>query len=339
MLRNRFIAGGVVIALALLLWIGHECWWATPKAGEPITVPIATLEAKNMARLLDDVGIIDSPLLFRAYLRLDERRLSLHQGNFLLRRGMSFDDILAELTAVQTRKEVQVRVIEGWSLKQIAEAVEAAGGNKEAFFRSAGQMANGASFSSTWREKFVFLRELPKNRSLEGYLFPDTYRLWQDELPNSLIEKQLEVFEQRVGKRVVGSESAPLKTLDEVIILASIVEKEVHGEADRRRVAGVFLTRLREGMMLQSDATIQYVTGSGRARSNAQDLALNSPFNTYQVKGLPPAPIGQPSLSSILAVLSPDVRGERYFLTDEAGTVYYARTFEQHKANRVKAGY
>ena len=59
MLRNRFIAGGVVIALALLLWIGHECWWATPKAGEPITVPIATLEAKNMARLLDDVGIID----------------------------------------------------------------------------------------------------------------------------------------------------------------------------------------------------------------------------------------------------------------------------------------
>ena len=339
MLRNRFIIGGAVIALALLLWIGHECWWANPKAGEPITIPVATTDTKNLARLLDDVGIIDSPHLFRLYVRLDGRRYRLKTGNFLLRRGMSFNDVLSELTAVDARKEVQVRVIEGWTIRQIGDAIEAVGGNKDLFFRSAGKAANEAPFSSTWREKFTFLQNLPKNRSLEGYLFPDTYRLWQDELPNSLIEKQLEVFEERVGKRVVGPESAPLKTLDEAIILASIVEKEVRSDADRRRVAGVFLTRLREGMMLQSDATIQYVTGSGRARSNAQDLALNSPFNTYKVKGLPPAPIGQPSLSSILAVLSPDVRGERYFLTDDAGTVYYARTFEQHKTNRVKAGY
>jgi UPF0755 protein len=153
------------------------------------------------------------------------------------------------------------------------------------------------------------------------------------------VRKQLTQFGQRYEDAMIGSASAPLKTLDDVVILASIVEKEVREPATRKMVAGIFLRRLKEGMRLQSDATLSYVLGSKRSRATGDDLATDSPYNTYQHAGLPPGPISNPGATAIDAVLNPTPSRYRYFLTDTDGNIYYAETLEEHAANKRKAGY
>jgi UPF0755 protein len=122
-----------------------------------------------------------------------------------------------------------------------------------------------------------------------------------------------------------------------VVTLASVVEKEVKGDADRHIVAGIFLRRMKNGMRLQSDATVSYGLDAGQSIASAKDVTVNSPYNTYLRDGLPAGPIDNPSLSSIRAVLEPTDTPYYYFLTDKSGTVHYAKTFEEHKKNVQKA--
>ena len=238
------------------------------------------------------------------------------------------------------RREGSVRVIEGWTLRDLQQALfEEKGVDRLRMAEVMGTVADVRSFDPIWREEFAFLRALPTIRSLEGYLFPDTYRVWEDQLPVGLVRKQLEEFAARYGSVEIHQDLAPLRTLDDVVILASIVEKEVRTPEDRQIVAGIFLERLRIGMALQSDATLQYVTQSGRTRSSHDELKIDSRYYSYQYRGLPPGPICNPGATSIEAVLHPVIKGYRYFLTDTQGKVLYARTFEEHRRNRQAAGY
>ncbi len=229
---------------------------------------------------------------------------------------------------VSARQEQTWRIIEGWTLEDEAHLLGAAS--------STG--LTSTPFDPRWRMEFSFLRLLPLNRSLEGYLFPETYRVWDDELPEGLIRKQLQTFQQRVATSSLAF-PAPLRSLDEVVTLASIVEKEVQQDTDRQIVAALFLRRLKEGMALQSDATLAYITGSSRNRATANELANPSLYNTYQHPGLPPGPICNPGSSAIDAVLHPTPSPYRYFLTDKQGKVLYAKTFEEHLKNKRRAGY
>ncbi len=246
----------------------------------------------------------------------------------------------ARLAALQNkREEVSLRIIEGWTVDEITTYLVEKGDVSAADIKSSiGASVDRAPMAAAWREKYSFLKDLPKNRSLEGYLYPDTYRVWKDQLPNTLIEKQLAEFEKKTKDAVIGTQSAPLKTLDDVVILASIVEAEVTANTDRAIVAGIFLNRLRIGMALQTDASLSYLHGSNRAQATAEDLASSSLYNTYKLRGLPPGPVGNPGIASIQAVLNPTKTDYFYFLTDKAGKVYYGRTLEEHAANRAKAG-
>lgn len=331
------VSAGVLVLLTMFVYRG---WLQVPRVSDPRAFTLVSRDGSAIANALDTAGVITNPWLFRLYLLSDRRTDRLKLGGYELREGMPYRDIVGELIRDVPKTEVRVQIIEGWTLKDIEkELVGDFGVSATSVRASIGEQANERRFSASWRKEFSFLRALPEQRSLEGYLFPDTYRVWKEQLPDTLVRKQLEAFERRVLGLVLTEKSAPLASLDEVIRLASIVEKEVATEEDRRRVAGVFLTRLREGMMLQSDATVEYVTGSGRARSTTKDLAIRSAFNTYRVKGLPPAPICNPSFSSIQAVLNPMVEGYRYFLTDADGNVLYAKTLAEHAKNRVKAGF
>lgn len=239
------------------------------------------------------------------------------------------------------RLEREIRVIEGWDVDDQQEQLRAL---KPAWAEEwkdlAGQSGNKGTFDPILRTEFAFLKTLPLNRSLDGYLFPDTYRVWEDEMPQSLLKKQLQTFDERVHQRFKDTPPpAPLKNFDQAIILASIVEKEVRSPEDRKLVAGLFLRRLKEGMALQSDATLTYVTGSKRGRATPTELELDSLYNSYKHPGLPPSPISHPSLSAIEAVFAPTATSYRYFLTDKDGKVLYARTFEEHVRNKRKAGY
>ena len=216
---------------------------------------------------------------------------------------------------VSARKEIQVTRIEGWR-----------SGLRD-------------PITDDERAAYPFLAHLPRQRTLEGYLFPDTYRVWEDAMPAGLIKKQLDAFAWRFASSTIEPDLAPLKTLDDVVILASIIEREVPDTDDRRIVAGIFLNRLRDGMALQSDATITFVTGSTGTRTTAKELAIRSPYNTYAHAGLPPGPVCNPGSIAIESVLHPKHTAYRYFLTDRAGKVLYAKTFAEHKRNRLRAGY
>lgn len=329
-------------ALLVLFFAGtliYRGWLQVPSAGSK-TVTITSLEADRLAQTLAEAQVIPSAWSFRFYLLFDGRRDRIKLGGYDLEPGMPYREVVSEIIKGVPKTEVSVRIIEGWTLSDIEkELVSDFGVSATSVQATIGQHLSEKKFAPEWRSEFPFLQALPNDRSLEGYLYPNTYRVWKEQLPEALIRKQLQEFEKQVVSLPLTEKSLPLKSLDEVIRLASIIEKEVPNDADRRIVAGLFLTRLREGMMLQSDATVQYITGSGRARSTTKDLQSTSPYNTYKYKGLPPAPIGQPSLSSIKAVLDPDVRGYRYFLTDEAGKIYYAKTFQEHIQNRAKAGF
>lgn len=340
-MRASFFALPFLVIVLVVFRLVYVGWLQVPDVGPGRRVVLTSRDPQDVAQALREAGIIPGALSFRGYLAFFDRREGrIKAGEYELRAGTPYRDLVAELIVGVPKTEVAVRVIEGWTVSDIeAELVQEFQVSSTSVRAAIGERANGASFDPLWREEFSFLKPLPKDRSLEGYLFPDTYRVWKEQLPESLVRKQLQAFEARVAGLSVTEKSLPLKSLDEVLRLASIVEKEVPNHADRRLVAGVFLTRLRERMPLQSDATVQYVTQSGRARSTSADLETASAFNTYKQAGLPPAPIANPSLSSIQAVLDPDIRGYRYFLTDEQGKVYYATTFEGHIANRRKAGY
>lgn len=320
--------------------IANEAYFAVPVGvAKNVEIPLGK-DGKNIAEILEAQGIIEDAYRYRLYGRIDAAVSRAKAGTYALRPGTNFHEIARMLALGPERDESQVTIIEGETVDQLIEQIEIDHGIAPTTTAAQiGRSVNRGAFDVEYRKTYTFLDNLPNNRSLEGYLFPNTYRVWTDQLPNGLITKQLEEFDKRFAAAKPGQQSAPLKNLDEVIILASIVQDEVRSEADMKRVAGIFLNRLRDGMALQSDATVNYITGSGRARSTTKDLSIDSPWNTYKYRGLPPSPIGNPGEAAIMAALDPEPSEYRYFLTDEAGKVYYGRTLDEHIENRQKAGY
>lgn len=171
--------------------------------------------------------------------------------------------------------------------------------------------------------------------SYEGYLFPDTYFISKDSTLEDLIALMQETFEAKI-KTVSEKIIASGLTQEEVIILASIIEREAKDIDSKRKVAGILHNRLNVGMPLQVDATFTYILGKTSAELTQDDLDIDSPYNTYTNTGLPPTPISNPGMESILAALEPVDTEYLYYLTDNAGVFHYAKTFEQHKANKSR---
>lgn len=261
--------------------------------------------------------------------------------------------------AIQNNKieEATITTIEGWTMEDVAEYLES-----EKIVTSKDFFAAAKNIVLT---DYPYLATLPANASLEGYLFPDTYRVAKGAPASGVLEKMLDNFASRLktaaanftdyksrylvpgyGSIILDEENKGL-TLHELVTLASIVERETGSAAgqqtgeqlleERKTVAGIFYNRLSIGQALQSDATLNYITQSGRAQANEQDLQLNSPYNTYKFRGLTPGPIGNPSLSSLIAVFHPEKTDYFYFLHSQTtGQVYYARNFDEHTQNKAK---
>jgi UPF0755 protein len=341
----RSLVKWLVLALVLVgIWFGwqwvNEAYWVVPVgASKTIAIPNGA-DVATVAGLLESQGFIPSALRYRIYGRFDSAVSRPKAGDYQIRPGSNYREIARILALGPARSEVQITIIEGETIDALVDQLEDDQQVDPAdAVRVIGRSLDRVPFDPALRDTYPFLANLPRDRSLEGYLFPNTYRVWADQLPEGLIAKQLDEFSKRFSAAKPGPESAPLKNLDEVLVLASIVQDEVRSVDDMRVVAGLFLNRLRDGMALQSDATLNYLTGSGRSRATSRDLSIDSPWNTYKYRGLPPSPIGNPGEAAIKAVLDPEVTEYRYFLTDEAGKTYYARTLEEHIANRQKAGY
>lgn len=168
-----------------------------------------------------------------------------------------------------------------------------------------------------------------------GYLFPDTYFVSEDTTADELIALMRDNFKRRTASLAFGGNPSGL-TAHEVIILASIVEREANTPQTKRRVAGILHSRLAIDMPLQVDAVFHYLLGKTSAELTVDDLASDTPFNTYTNRGLPPTPIANPSITAIEAVLSPLETDYLFYLTGNDGRFYYARTHDEHVRNKAR---
>ncbi|MCX7779017.1 MAG: endolytic transglycosylase MltG [Patescibacteria group bacterium] len=319
----------MIISLVVFLYLDYQ---ASKPMGqnEETTIFIITKgeSLKKIGENLEKEGLIKDRNIFVLYSFLRNLRKKFLPGKYELKKSLSLKEIVEILTSSLSR-EKKITIIEGWSVKEIAENLEQEGLVKKEDFLTKVQEVN------QFREKYDFLRD-DKIKSLEGFLFPDTYRFYLETESEKIISKMLDNFDQKMTDELKEEIKKQGKTIFEIVTLASIIEKEVPLRKDKKIVADIFLRRLKNNLPLQADSTINYLTGKKVRRASLEDLKIDNPYNTYKYKGLPPGPISNPGLDSILAVIYPEKNDWWYFLSKEDGTTIYSRTFEEHRANKIK---
>lgn len=176
----------------------------------------------------------------------------------------------------------------------------------------------------------------PDGEGLEGFLFPDTYFFPPGVTPEGIVHAMLENFDRKITLEMRAEIESQGKNFYDVLIMASIIEREAFNGDDGRIISGILWKRLREEYPLQVDAVLSYVTGRGSFELSVDDLDIDSPYNVYKYRGLPPTPISNPGIEAIEAALYPEETEYWYYLHDEEGRAHYAKTFEEHKANKAR---
>ena len=252
-------------------------------------------------------------------------------GQYLLAQNLNIKEIAQILSrGAGVTKEITLTFIEGWNNKDIAKYLAEKGiAQPNDFYEVVQKKAD-------WWDDYDFLLSKPRNLDLEGYLFPDTYRIFRDASIKDVVQRTLNNFDQKLTPELRNEIERQGKTIHDIITLASILEKEVSTDQDRQMVADIFYKRIEAGIALQADSTVNYATGKSVSRATAEDLKIDSPYNTYKYKGLPPGPISNPGISAIRAAIYPSRNSYWYFLTTPEGKVIYSKTFEEHKAAKAK---
>lgn len=287
-----------------------------------------------ISRNLKSQGLIVDSYTFEVYIWLRRFESKLQAGEFAVPKNLNAIQLSSQLIqGVGASNEIVIKIPEGWTIEEIANYLDTEKHivSKDAFLTAARVTDSRTILPNA---SFDFLESKPATVDLEGYLFPDTYRVYKDSRPTDIIEKMLTNF----GKKLTADIRSDVKesglTLHDVLTLASIIEHEVQTEEDMKFAAGIFLKRLEIGKPLESDATVNYITKKGTTRPTLEDLQVDSLYNTYKHAGLPPGPISNPGLQSIQAVLHPRTSQYLFFLTTPDGRVIYSESFEEHLANK-----
>jgi len=270
---------------------------------------------------LEKSKLIRSATAFKLYVTIHGLRGRLQSGAYDLSPSQSSRAIAKVITTGQTSSQ-KMTIPEGFTISAIKARAATYGIAPEDFDAALSQDLSGTKAA-----------QRPAGTSLEGYLFPDTYVITPTTTANQLVRAMVDRFDVKVTDEVVAGFARQGISLHQGLTLASVVEREVSNPADQKLVAGVFLNRLKIGMKLQSDVTVDY----GRALLGKPfNTALNSPYNTYVVAALPVGPICNPGLAAMRAVGDPTASGYYYFLAGKDGTTHYAENIDQHNANVQK---
>ena len=286
--------------------------------------------ASAIGRRLEEEGFIKDALPFIFVLYDTGRENALQSGTYRISSSMTPREI-ARTFEKAPGDQVVLKLIEGWRLTEVAAAVNKAFPSitREAFTAAAvvGQRKNAV------------LAGLPPTASLEGFLFPDTYFMRPDATAVQVVDLLLTTFEQRVGATLRTAANERKVPIYDIVRLASIVEREARDRSESAKVAGVYQNRLDIQMKLDADPTIQYALGDWDELS-LEDLKIDSPYNTYRVAGLPPTPICNPGQKAIEGAARPEDHDFLFFVAkgDASGQHLFAKTLDEHEANRVKVG-
>ena len=286
--------------------------------------------AGSIGKRLEQDGIIRSALAFDYILYETERENALQSGSYTVSAALTPRD-LAKLFEKAPGEQIVLRIIDGWRLTEVATAVSKA-------FPSLSREAFTAA-AVVGERKNTVLTGMDATASLEGFLFPDTYFMRPDMTAPQIVDVLLDTFERKVGATLRAASAERKVPIYDIVNLASIVEREARDRAESATIAGVYTNRLRIGMKLDADPTIQYAIGEWRELS-LDDLKLDSPYNTYRVAGLPPTPIANPGAAALEGAARPADVPYFYFVAKNDGTGghAFAVTLAEHEANRVKYG-
>lgn len=306
------------------------------KTGENEDGTTYTYTAADMDAIIDQLeedGLIEYKFLFKLYSWFSKADRKITAGTYELNTNMDYRALVTNMgTSSSTRQTVDVTIPEGYNVEQIFQLLEDNG---------VSTVEKLTDMAANWPYKWDFLQELPlgDHRRLEGYLFPDTYTFYQGEDPKYVLNKMLLRFDQQMEEYYElfeadenGNTQSPY-TLHEIVIMASMIEKETDGN-DYRTISSVLHNRLTNtgetAGFLQIDATLVYING-GRVPT-AADKEINSPYNTYMYQGLPAGPISNPGMASLYAALNPEsTKYYFYALNPATGLHEFSRTFQEHQ--------
>jgi len=262
--------------------------------------------AREIAAALSREGLIEHPRLFLFWVRLGGSRTpAIRPGSYVIPAGRSAREILQQLR--KGPQPARVTFPEGWMARQMAALLEANNVVKAA----------------------AFMERVERDK-LEGYLFPDTY-VFDQEIPvDTVINRMRQRFQQQLPSDWVARQKVLRLNERQLITLASIVEREARVASERPMIASVYHNRLRKGMRLEADPTVQYALREWKPRLLYRDLEIVSPYNTYRNKGLPPGPICNPGAGSLHAAVHPAVSDKLFFVAQGDGSHYFSRTYQEH---------
>lgn len=315
------LGGGIIISTVFLALLLVAYFWnffpEDPGSAQKFVyeVPYGT-SLRQVGTELRERGIIRSGLAFEIYVRLNPGKRMVKAGRYQLGPGMSLFSVVKELRR-GIPSQIRITVPEGLTTQEIANLFSEKGlSNRDRFLAL---LKDSQFISGVMGEPWKVVPE--------GYLFPDTYDFSLDATEEEIITKMLKRFTE-----VLESEFGATTPLQrrQIVIIASIVEKEARKAEERPIIAGIFYNRLRLGYPLQSCATVQYALGKHKERLYYKDLEVSSPYNTYRYSGLPPGPIANPGLASLRAAVSPAQVDYLYFVAKPDGGHIFSSTYRQH---------
>jgi UPF0755 protein len=307
--RRTMIVIFLSAALFLYLWLGV----LRPPERFPMNELVSVPQGESLQEIADTLhenGVIRSPLAFRALMTMLGRARTAQAGDYLFKEPRDLFSIVRAMSIGAFGLEpLRIRVPEGASVAEMARIF------------------------STQLERFNAQNFVAQAQPQEGYLFPDTYYF----LPNANESIVLQTLRQNFDAQIAAIQpdiDASGHTLSDIVIMASILEREAYNTKDRKLISGVLWNRIGRDMPLQVDAVFAYTLGKGTFDLTMADLTSDSPYNTYKFKGLPPTPIGAPSLDSLEAALHPTENDYLYFLADKRGVTHYCKTYACQLANK-----
>ena len=282
--------------------------------------------SKEIAQSLEKENLIWWGPLFRGYVLITGKSKKLQAGVYELNASMNMLTIAGKIALGDTLKKT-ITIPEGFNLKQIEDelSLELLGHNLLGLF------------TADFKSEFGFLNDAPAGESLEGFFFPDTYKLDVSMTDNEIAETFLKNFDKKMTADLKEEIKKQNKTIFEIITMASLIEKEANKIEDKEIISGILWKRLKAGMPLQVDATILYITGKNGTGVSIEDTKIDSPYNTYKYRGLPKGPICSPGLESVEAAINPKTSNYWYYLSTPEGKTIFSRTLEEH--NYAKAKY
>ncbi len=317
----RVIYAIMVIDAVILLVFSYKINYSTNNLDKEVRFRVSP--GKHFMQIAEDMekeGIINNAFYFKiaAKLRgLDDKIIS---RTYIFKPGINNNEVLDALTDPSLRFTVKFTVLEGMTLKQIGKSIE-----------SKLSLDSDKFLNAAKNDSLIALLGLEgKISNLEGFLFPDTYRIPLDITEKEFVEILFNEFNKKVLEQNEELKENPTKLL-KAITLASIVQGETQLDAEMPVVAGVYTNRLSKRMKLEADPTIQYILPDGpKARLLKSDLKIKSPYNTYQNYGLPPGPINNPGLKAINAALNPEQHDYIFFVATGKGGHTFTKTYQEH---------